>query len=163
MKPNTNNYNFLQLKGLKESSMASQFQGRFITTMRKFLGMSIKELAQRLNLTTATVQQMEKRECTGRITIETLTKLAEVMNCEFQYSFVPKSEINDYIFEEAKKKAISLLNKTQVHMELEDQKAPENIINRVDLLALELIKKGKVWSWISILKIEMAQLPLIQI
>ena len=146
MKSSQNTLFQMIINSLRENYKPSQLEGRFVMAMRKNLGMTIKELSERLKISPATVQQMEKRESKGNITIESMKKLAEAMNCEFHYVLIPKTDPNEFILNEAKKKAKLLLNDTQLHMELEDQKAPEDIVDRVEHLAHELIKKGKVWS-----------------
>jgi predicted DNA-binding mobile mystery protein A len=117
----------------------------WIKYTRSVFGMTLKELAKLAGLSLPTVAQAEKREAEGKVTLDTLKKLAEAMECEFVYAFVPKEEISDLINKKAFEKARRTILKADTHMSLEDQKVNEDLKLRIENLAEKLIEKGKIW------------------
>ena len=93
----------------------------WIRTMRKALGMSGAQLARRLNVTRSQVSQSEKNELSGVITFNTLENTAEAMGCRIVYAIVPETTVRNLVSRRARKKAVQLVNKTNVHMALESQ------------------------------------------
>lgn len=129
---------------LKASSAMSVKPG-WIKYTRSVLSMTLKDLAKRAGLSLPTIAQAERRESEGKVTIETLKKLAEAMNCEFVYAFICKDEINEFIQQQAFEKAKQIILKADTHMSLEDQQVDEDLELRIELLAEKLMAKGKIW------------------
>ena len=117
----------------------------WIKYTRLVLGMTLKELAALTGLSLPTVAQAEKRESEGRVTIDTLKKLAEAMECEFVYAFVPKEDIPDLLQKKAIEKAKRTILKADTHMSLENQKVNEDLKFRIETLAAKLLTNGKIW------------------
>lgn len=117
----------------------------WIKYTRSVLGMTLKELAKLAGLSLPTVAQAERREAEGKITIDTLKKLAEAMECEFVYAFIPKDDIPDLLHKKAFEKAQRTILKADTHMGLEDQKVKEDLKFRIETLAEKLLAKGKIW------------------
>ena len=128
-------------------SVISDFKVRpgWIKYSRTLLGLTLKELAKLSNLSLPSIADAERRETKGKITIENLTKLANAMECEFVYGFIPKEDIPTMLKKKATQKARELILQADIHMSLEDQKVTENLDERVEILAEKLLKKGKVW------------------
>lgn len=59
---------------------------------REALLISVQELANRLNVSTAAVRGFEKREMEGALSLEKLRLVAEAMDCELVYAIRPKSK-----------------------------------------------------------------------
>lgn len=117
----------------------------WIYYMRHAIGLTLEKLAQLAGLSKATIQQIEKREPQGRITIATLKKLAHAMDCEFIYAFVPNKELKTFLFEKAYKKAEYIIKNADIHMTLEDQKVTEKINVRIKRLTHDLLTRGDIW------------------
>ncbi|OFZ83433.1 MAG: hypothetical protein A2583_09915 [Bdellovibrionales bacterium RIFOXYD1_FULL_53_11] len=117
----------------------------WIRYMRQSLGMTMKILANRTGLSIPTIAQAEKGEIAGRITIGTLEAMAKGMNCDFVYAFVPKTNIDKMIKNEALTKAKRILSNADTHMTLENQRVKQPFEERVRALAGILLKKGDVW------------------
>jgi predicted DNA-binding mobile mystery protein A len=113
--------------------------------MRHALGLSLSDLSKLLSLTPANVAQAEKREIDGKVSLSTLRKMAEAMDCELVYSFVPKKELGSLIQDKAIEKARKILQRADLHMKLEDQKVTTDENERVKRLAKKLIEKGDIW------------------
>lgn len=134
-----------RLKKLRKVLSEAQVSPGWIYYMRHALGLTLEKLGLRAKLSKASIQQLEKRESQGRITLATLKKLAHAMDCEFMYAFVPNSELKSFLFEKAYKKAEKIIKNADVHMTLEDQKVSEGIELRIKRLAQELMARGDIW------------------
>lgn len=73
--------------------------------MRESLGMTLDKLGSACGVSSAAIAQLEKREPTGRITVESLRKVAKAMNCEIVYSFVPQTNQKEFVDRRAYEKA----------------------------------------------------------
>lgn len=116
----------------------------WIKTMREILGITMAQLANQLKITQPRVANMEKNE--QNLKISTLEKIADALNCKFVYMFIPNDRIEYILYEQAKKKALKILNKVNQNMSLENQLANtdeilEDLIQ--DLLANNLTR---IWD-----------------
>ena len=126
----------------KLRNVVSGKQG-WISSVRQALGMTARQLAGRLGLSQPRVAKMEINE--DNLKISTMKKIAEGLDCEFVYGFVPKTSLQDTIDRQARKKASSVLSKVNANMALEDQLAQDPHI-MVDL-ANEMIAKNIKQIW----------------
>lgn len=117
----------------------------WIKYMRSILGLTLKELGKRAGLSTPGIANAERRENEGKITLKNLKKIANAMECELVYAFVPKDDIPDLLKKKAIEKAKKSILKADIHMSLEDQKVKEKLDSRIERLAEKLIETGKVW------------------
>ncbi len=120
-------------------------QRGWIYQMRNTLGLTLNKLAQACAVSTPTIAQAERGEVSGKITVETLRRAAEAMNCEFVYAFKPKSNFEEFINSRAYEKAKRILSNADLHMSLEDQRVSGELEQRIQNLKKKLIKEGKVW------------------
>jgi predicted DNA-binding mobile mystery protein A len=132
-------------ESLLKALPAMKVKPGWVKYTRSVLGMTLKELATRTGLALPTVAQAERREAAGKITIETLKKLADAMECELVYAFVPRDDIAELLRKKAMEKAKSTILKADTHMSLEDQKVTEDMQFRIEMLAEKLLEKGKIW------------------
>ena len=128
---------------LKNSILDIPQQG-WLRTIREFLGMTTTQLAQRINVSQPRVVNMEKNE--KNIKISTMERIANALNCDFFYVFIPRENIDDIIYNQAKQKALKILNKVNQNMGLENQLA------NTDELLEDLIKElldgniSRIWD-----------------
>ena len=110
----------------------------WIRTLRKALKMSASQLANRLGVSTSQVTQMERMEMEDRITIKQLKRVANTLDCDLDYSIVPRKKIKVMIKNQAKLKANKLVRRVDEQMRLEDQQLSEKRLN--EQLELEIEK-----------------------
>jgi len=134
-----------RLKSIRVALKDTKVRPGWINYMRQALGMTLQKLAERTKVSKSTIAQAERGEAKGKITIETLKKMAEAMECEFVYAFVPKKTIKITLKEKALEKAKRILLEADTHMTLENQRVEQDIKARVERLADTLIVKGDVW------------------
>jgi predicted DNA-binding mobile mystery protein A len=134
-----------RLKPLRKYAGNTKLRTGWIHYMRTTIGMTLKNLADRARISVSTVAQSEKREIQGKVTLDTLQKLAAAMDCELIYAFIPKTEIQILLKEKALAKAQKILSKANTHMSLEDQEVQQSMKERIERLAEKLIRDGDIW------------------
>ena len=65
----------------------------WVRIIRTTLGMNLSQLALRMNITRQSVTRLEANEAAGTITIRSLQKLAEALDCKFVYELIRNEEI----------------------------------------------------------------------
>lgn len=94
----------------------------WIRTIRKAINMNLAQLARRLQKKPPTVNDFEKREQAGTITLQSLRDIAEAMDMQLVYAIVPKEgTLAEMVDRKAKEKAKEIVNRTHTTMALEDQ------------------------------------------
>ncbi|MDP8314219.1 MAG: mobile mystery protein A [Candidatus Celaenobacter antarcticus] len=96
-------------------------QKGWIRAIRNAIGMSGRQLADRLGVTKQNASLIESREIAGTATIKTLRNTAEALDCIFVYGFIPKTSLEEIIRGQAKKVASTRLARASHTMSLEDQ------------------------------------------
>jgi len=93
----------------------------WVRTLRKALGMSGPQMANRLGISKSQASQMERMEIEDRITLRQLRRVADSFDCDLIYALVPRKPIEIVIRDRAREKAQKLVAKTDVQMKLEAQ------------------------------------------
>lgn len=111
-----------RLSDLPHKLSAPGFRDGWIKSIRLALGMSARQLAERIGVTQSQIVKLEKSEVNGGITLRSLDRIAEGLDCELVYYMKPKSgSLKRTIESRAQMKAAKLLNLVWVHMALESQ------------------------------------------
>ena len=93
--------------------------------IRQALGMSQRQLAARMGVSTTAAQSAERNEARGKIQIDSLMSLAEGLGCELVYVLVPRESIQGMLERRATQLAAEMVNRVSTSMELEDQGVSE--------------------------------------
>lgn len=94
----------------------------WVNAIRTAIGMSMQQLANKLNISKQAVADIEKREKEGAITIKALREVANAMDMDLVYAFVPKDGSLEALVERrAKAIATNIVMRTANTMQLEDQ------------------------------------------
>lgn len=98
----------------------------WVKTLRKALGMTAQQLADRLGLTRSRIVQLEDAEKNDAITLKTLKKVAGALDCELVYVIVPKispegNTLEDILKNKADELAEMTVARVSHSMALEDQ------------------------------------------
>ncbi|OGT60654.1 MAG: hypothetical protein A3E01_00440 [Gammaproteobacteria bacterium RIFCSPHIGHO2_12_FULL_63_22] len=96
-------------------------RGGWLRSIRNALGMSLDDVADRLDVTRSTASRVEASEQRGTIQLDTLRRAAEALNCELVYALVPKLPLESAVEQERARLARQLNAKVQTHMSLEGQ------------------------------------------
>jgi predicted DNA-binding mobile mystery protein A len=71
----------------------SRPEAGWVHAIRRALGVSAAALARRLGMTHAGVHHLERAETEEVITLASLKKLADALDCELHYALVPRSSL----------------------------------------------------------------------
>ena len=93
----------------------------WIRAIRLAIGMSGPQLARRLGMSPPGVFSMEESEANYRITLKTLNKAAEALECTVVYALVPNSSLKKMVDAQARRIAEELLKPISHTMMLEKQ------------------------------------------
>jgi predicted DNA-binding mobile mystery protein A len=120
---------FAQLESVY-NSLAVPSNG-WINTLRKTLNISLKQLGKKLNVSSQNINQFEQREIDGSISLQKLKDVAEALNMNFVYAFIPKDgSLEKLIEKHAYKIAEEIVMRTSHSMKLEDQENTEERIKK---------------------------------
>jgi predicted DNA-binding mobile mystery protein A len=113
----------------------------WIKAIREALGMSARQIGERLALTQQAVAELERAEQTGSISLKNLRRVAGAMQCKLFYAFVPEESFESLVRQQAERVADQIVRRVETSMSLEDQ-ATESGAQRqrkADLIA-ELVR-----------------------
>lgn len=107
---------------LKTEQSLVKPKGGWIKLIRTTLGMSARALGDRVGLTQSRIALIEKGEINETITLQTLEKVADGLECKLVYFLVPKEKSLATLREkQAYKKALAVDSYAERQMTLEDQ------------------------------------------
>lgn len=121
----------------------------WITAMRKALGMSVIQLAERTGTSRAAIYQAEENERSKVISLGQMEKLAKAMGGHFVYAIVPEGSVEAMVSTQAGRKARAIISRTNVHMALEQQALSSKTIEQeVSRLSDEIAvgKTSDLWG-----------------
>ena len=116
----------------------------WVRAIRDALGMSSRELAERLGVTQQAVSQLEAAERDGAVTIDRLEGVAQALGCRLEYALVPERPLGQMVHERAQRKAREILEPVGHSMALEGQDVEMD--DEVERLAEDLADKRGLWS-----------------
>lgn len=121
----------------------------WIHSIRTAIGMSLRQLAERLNITSQSVKEIEERENSGTVSLNVLKQVGEMLNMKFVYGFIPQSgTIAQMIEERALELAEEIVIRTSNTMQLEDQEnTDERIKKAIQEKKEELMRKMPRYLW----------------
>jgi len=121
----------------------------WIHSIRTALKMSMRQLGERMGKSIPTVNDLERAEASGVITLKSLREAARALNMKFIYGFVPQDgSLEKMIEERAFMLARDIVMRTSQNMKLEDQEnASERIEKSIQARADELKKEMPKFLW----------------
>ena len=93
----------------------------WLRALRQALGMTTRQLAASVGVSQAAVMDAERAEARGDITLSTLRRYAEALDCEVTYALVPRRPLKDVIEQRADRIAREEISRVRHTMELEEQ------------------------------------------
>ncbi len=101
-----------------------------INYIRRSLNISLKQLGAKLGLSSQAIYAIEQREKHKNITLKKLNQVANALNMDLLYAFVPKKPLEEMIKEKAYIKAKEVVMRTHQNMILEDQQVCEKTLTK---------------------------------
>lgn len=124
----------------------------WVKAIRGSLGLSIRQLAERVGVGHGSINQLEKREPKKRVTLESLENAARAMDCKVVYAIVPReggATLDDVIRNRAVAAASKILKEVSHTMKLEAQgTSDKQVQNEIKRIANQLIESGdnRIWD-----------------
>ena len=141
-----------QMDALLETWRTAQLSARprsgWVRAIRESLGMSAAAFARRLGMTPVGVRKLESAEASDAITLASLRKLAQALDCELQYALVPRNSLLQQVRDRAEIVARERLRPIAHSMALEDQavQGPQNKL-QLEAAIKELIEGSRRELW----------------
>lgn len=120
----------------------------WVKAIRESLGMTTAQLAKRLGVSQPRVVMTEKAEVTGAITLESLKRVAQALDCRLVYALVPRQPLEKLVEERAHLVARKRLESVHHTMVLEAQgvEAGEES-EQIKRIVRQLIEKSSSRLW----------------
>ena len=93
----------------------------WIRAIRDALGMNMRQFADRLGVSKSRIPRIEQDEITGGLTLKTMNRVADKLDCVFVYGLVPRTSLNDTVRKQASIVTQRRMNRLIHTMRLEDQ------------------------------------------
>jgi predicted DNA-binding mobile mystery protein A len=134
------------IKEIASLQNAPLLEAGWVKNIRRTIGMSLVQLANRLGVTKQNVLAIENREQEGTLSLKTLRDVGKAMDMKLVYGFVPTDgTLEALIDKKATEAATKIVMRTSASMKLEGQENSEQriqkaIAERADELKRELSK-----------------------
>lgn len=93
----------------------------WIRAIRDALGMNMRQFAERLGVSKSRIPRIEQDEITGSLTLKTMNRVADTLDCVFVYGFVPRTSLDDTVKKQASIITERRMKRLMHTMNLEDQ------------------------------------------
>jgi predicted DNA-binding mobile mystery protein A len=138
----------LALTKLRDARPPPPPNSGWVKAIRESLGMSASALARKLGVTPASITKLEKAEADERITLASLRKLASALDCELQYTLVPRKSLEEILEDRAILVAREKLRPISHSMSLENQTIDKPTQEKqLQLLAKEILDGPRRNLW----------------
>ncbi len=130
------------------SSVVIPYKG-WIHTFRTAIGMSLRQLGAKMKVSAQNIRQLEEREVTGTITLNSLKQVAESLDMKLVYGFVSKhNSLEKMIENRAYEIAEEIVSRTHQSMILEDQQVNyEHLKKAIENKKQEIINEMPKYLW----------------
>jgi predicted DNA-binding mobile mystery protein A len=130
-----------QLSPLQAFAHVPRPRKGWIREVRDALGMSARQLARRLGISQPSVAKFERSEEAETISLKSLRKVAEALDCTLVYALVPNDSLEATLTRQAEHRAAELLQRIEHTMRLEAQGRPaDEIMRERQELAQEMVR-----------------------
>lgn len=121
----------------------------WVYSIRQALGMSMRQLGNKMRITPQSIKEIEEREKNGTVTIKVLRQFGHSLDLKLIYGFIPSDGSLEKIIEKrALELATEIVNRTSISMKLEDQENnPDRLYKAVKEKAQEIKLKMPKYLW----------------
>jgi len=86
----------------------------WIKYIRQALNMTSAQLAKRMNIANSSLHQLERQEAQDKISLQSLKRAAEALDCELIYAIVPRDTLESTINEQAERRAFEIIKDSKL-------------------------------------------------
>jgi predicted DNA-binding mobile mystery protein A len=136
----------LLLKKVEDLSIPST---GWVYAIRQALGMSLRQLGNRMGIKPQSVKELEEREKQGSISLNVLRQFGQSLDLKLVYGFIPLQEsLEELINKRATELAKEIVNRTSISMKLEDQEnSPKRIQKAITEKSNEIKLEMPKYLW----------------
>lgn len=138
-----------QLLAWNKLKGASAPRDGWIKTIRVALGMTTYQLAKRMGVNQSRIVSLEMAAKNHTIKLNTLTRVADAMECDLVFALVPRKPLKVMVEDQAKKLATEQVSYIAHSMKLEDQEIDKAELEKeIELRARQLLdgSPSKIWN-----------------
>lgn len=137
-----------KLAPLSADTLQTRPHRGWIRAIRDALGMSAAQLAKKMGVSQPRVTALEKAEADDSVTLASLRRAAEALDCTLVYALVPKTSLDDMVMTRARAKAAKILQRVDHTMSLERQNLEDaETREQIEILAQDLIARNVRILW----------------
>lgn len=118
----------------------------WVRAIRDALGMTAVTMASRLGIASQSFEDLEKSEAAGKITLDSLNKIARALDCTVVYALVPNTSLEDTINRRARQIALRDLKRVDQTMALEDQSVDTELEEQIADYIREHLSERDLWT-----------------
>lgn len=131
------------LDAWRQANLPQRARQGWIKTIRSALGMTSTALAQRVGgVSDSAIRKLEVAEAEDAITLASLRRIAEAMDCELQYALVPRTSLKKMLAERAHIVASQQMARVAHSMALEDQQVKDSVTLAQKKRLVEVLLSG---------------------
>ena len=120
----------------------------WLRAIREAIGMTTAQMAARLGVSQPRIIALEKNEARAAITLETLARAAQALDCTLVYALVPNQPLEEILRKQAEKVAEGRIASVDHTMRLENQGlSREDLATERERLAAELLRGNPRRLW----------------
>lgn len=135
-----------RIKALKDSFQRPR--AGWIAAIRKTLGMSNRQLAERMGVAVSRISKLESSEVSGATTLQSLERAADAMGCELVYALVPRRSLREFMEQQAHKVAEQRAGYVNHQMALEAQNLDKETLRQyIDEDVQAILREQPRWLW----------------
>ncbi|MDG2520418.1 mobile mystery protein A [Caulobacter segnis] len=129
---------------LARNSLGARPPRGWLRAIRDALGLTTKQLAKRLGVSQPRVVALEKGEVDETVTLASLRRAAEAMDCQLVYAMVPNRPLVDMIRERAEVRADEQTASVSHTVRLENQALTADDQRRQREILIDQLLRGKL-------------------
>ncbi|HEV2953054.1 MAG TPA: mobile mystery protein A [Candidatus Dormibacteraeota bacterium] len=123
-------------------------EGGRLKTVRTALGMTAGQLGRRVGVSQNAISEAEAAETTGGITLRTIRKIADGLNCDLVYALVPRDSMAAMVRNQANLAARRMVIEVSHGMSLEEQSTgAATLESEIDAVRERLIAQDSRQIW----------------
>lgn len=138
-----------KLNSLKNLEGLVRPQRGWVKAIREALGMTTAQFGRRMGVSQPRAVNIEQAEVTGKLTLESLERAADALDCRLVYALVPRESLDAQVNKRARELAKMHLTSVSHSMALEDQTVQdEDTKAQLERLTEKLLNApgSKLWN-----------------
>lgn len=118
----------------------------WIRAIRDALGLSAAQLAGRLDMRSQSIDDFERSEAAGKISLANLERIGRAMDCTLVYALVPNASLEDTVQRRARHLAQAAVRGVSHTMALEDQAVFGHLEEQIAEYIEDYISERDIWK-----------------